>query len=385
MKTWPWLLGALLIVACGDDATDDGVGDDTAPDAAITDGGGEVADAGGADAGAPVDAGPQVTAAIVYDFAAGDSMGDAREGFRWHSDRSVSTAEGSSEAGAEFAHRASPPGGDSTSEVRYSFPQTLDLYQRMRLQVPTNFVHRTSLRLTLAPGTSVAGWELGDTIVGSDGMARGTLLFIAEDETRIWLDDADDPRLDRAWLGTATNETRGETFVVADRFNEGSNNKLWAIWMDGYSGGGWGPTVIWEFWPDGSGGSELAVHWSRGEHTGAGSHRMGTPFFVVPEDRGTFFDITTRVVAATSRGSNDGVIQLWVRKAGESEPTLIHDVRDADIAPPVEEPDDDELPRQWANGYLMGWSNSGYAERTVFRLSRYEYWGSERPPDLPAE
>ena len=82
---------------------------------------------------------------------------------------------------------------------------------------------------------------------------------------------------------------------------------------------------------------------------------------------------------------HNGVIQLWVRKEGEAEPTLLHDVRDANIAPPVEEPENDTLPRSWANGYLLGWANSGYTERTVFRLSRYEYWGAVRPPDLPAD
>ncbi len=375
----PWLLAG-----CGDDGALSSRDAGTGADAAASDA--AVSDAAATDGGPANDAGPEARAAIVYDFAAGDTMADVREGFDWAGDRTVSTADGSTEAGAELAHRATPaPNGDSSSEVRYSFPPTLELYQRIRLQVPPNFEHRTSLRLALAPGTSVAGWELGDVIVGANGVAQGTLLAIASDESRIWLANADDPRIDRSWIGTATNETRGETFEITDRASEGSNNKLWAIWMDGYSARGWGPTVVWEFWPDGEGGSNLAVHWSRGEHNGAGGHQMHAPFFVVPEDRGSFFEITTRLVAATDRTSADGVIQLWVRKEGEAEPTLLHDVRDANIAPPVEEPENDTLPRSWANGYLLGWANSGYTERTVFRLSRYEYWGAVRPPDLPAD
>lgn len=71
---------------------------------------------------------------------------------------------------------------------------------------------------------------------------------------------------------------------VPPNFRHGSaNNKLFALWMDDYSAHGDGPTVVWESWGDGSGGSELAIHWSEGEHTTAGSHLHSAPFISVTD------------------------------------------------------------------------------------------------------
>lgn len=140
-----------------------------------------------------------------------------------------------------------------------------------------------------------------------------------------------------------------------------SNNKLLAVFMDGYSSKGNGPTVIWEMWSDGNGGSRVAVHYSRGQRTTANAHRGHTQF-ISTRDRGRWMTIVFRMVAASSRGSNNGIIQLWRRWKGDSQWTKIHDMRNADIASPP------GGPNGWRTAKLMGWSNSGFSRETYIYL-----------------
>ena len=319
------------------------------------------------------DGGVTLRPIAAYDFTAGDPT-EERDGVRWGSHPE------SSARGLSMVYPGRTPDGDGGGpELRYSFPETSELYQYVQLRVPVNFVHRRELRLEVSDAATITTWRVGDEVVGVDGMSRGTISFIVD--ASVFLSNADNGLLNQVWIGMVRNETRAENAAVVGRMMDGTNNKLWAIWMDDYSARGAGPTVVWEFWPDAAnlGGSVLAVHWSTGEHTGGNAHRMHTPFFRVPEDRGRLIDIITHVRAATSRGAQDGVVQLWRRGEGDARYTLIHDVHDADIAPglPSETP-----VRAWAHGYLLGWANSGYAEDTAFHIARFEHWGATRPPAL---
>lgn len=160
------------------------------------------------------------------------------------------------------------------------------------------------------------------------------------------------------WLRVPTNFRHSS--------NSPSNNKLFALWMDGYSSKGDGPTVIWEFWNDGAGGSKLAYHYSPGGYVTAGGHRQHTQFIRYPDDQGRWMKIVMHVRAASGDGANDGVIQLYRRWENESSFTLFHEDTNADIAPPA------GGPNGWKAGYLMGWSNPGYSETTEWLLDDFK-------------
>ena len=173
-------------------------------------------------------------------------------------------------------------------------------------------------------------------------------------------------------IGSANSEIWCKFWMrVPDNFDHApGNNKLFAIWMDDYSASGGGPTVVWEYWPQGA-GSELAVHWSEGDNVTAGVHILHAPFISIPADRGRWMEICLHVKAATTRvtpinpSSNpynisDGIIQLWRRWDSDSNWTQLHDVTTANIAPPP------GGPNGFSYGYVLGWCNSGFAEETDF-------------------
>lgn len=169
----------------------------------------------------------------------------------------------------------------------------------------------------------------------------------------------------RFWLQVPSNfETR----------NGASNNsKLFAIWMDDYSGAGNGPTVIWEFWSEPP-NSTVAYHYSVGGFTGAGAHQQFVSFAGV-SDQGRWMELCFHVKAASTTSSNDGVIELFRRWEGESW-TLLHQDIAADIGPPS------GGPNGWKNGYLMGWSNPGYSAQTDFWLDDIQF-SATKFGDLP--
>lgn len=158
----------------------------------------------------------------------------------------------------------------------------------------------------------------------------------------------------RFWLKVPENFRHGRATA--------SNNKLFALWMDQYSAKGAGPTVIWEFWNDGSDGSQLAYHYSPGGYRAAGAHRQHKPFISYPADQGRWMQIVMRVKAASGQGKNDGVIQLYRRWDGEGSFTLLHDDRAANIPAPA------SGPNGWKAGYFMGWSNPGYPQATEWLI-----------------
>lgn len=181
-------------------------------------------------------------------------------------------------------------------------------------------------------------------------------------EQRFSFDNAYPELWIRYWLKVPTNFKHPSTSPT--------NNKLFALWMDGYSSNGNGPTMAWEFWGDDSGGSNLAYHYVNGGKKGLGPHLQFTPFITYPDDQGRWMQVTIRAKASSSSASSDGVIQLYRRWAGESSHTLIHDDKHADIPSPS------GGPNGWAAGYFMGWSNPGYADDTEWLLDDVVFSGS---------
>jgi hypothetical protein len=148
--------------------------------------------------------------------------------------------------------------------------------------------------------------------------------------------------------------------------NSPSNSKLFALWMDDYSSKGAGPTVIWEFWNDGAGGSKVAYHYSPGGYRTANSHKQHTSFIRYPDDQGRWMQVVMHIKAASHVDANDGVIRLYRRWADESSFAKLHEDTKADIAPPSSGPEG------WKAGYLMGWSNPGYDQQTEWLLDDFK-------------
>ncbi|MFO1390037.1 hypothetical protein [Cellvibrio sp.] len=157
---------------------------------------------------------------------------------------------------------------------------------------------------------------------------------------------------------------------VAPEPNWPTNNKLFAIWMDDYSAHGKGPSVIWEYWDNGQGGSDLAVHFSEGSYTGAGPHLQFQPFINASTDKGRWMQLVLHVKAATTTAgvsNNDGLIETYRRWEGESTFVRLHQVTQANIAPAT------TGPNGWQAGYFMGWSNPGFAAQTDFYVDDVEF------------
>ena len=173
----------------------------------------------------------------------------------------------------------------------------------------------------------------------------------------------------RYWLQVPENFEHTKT--------QPSNNKLFALWMDDYSSKGDGPSVVWEFWSDGKGGSQLAVHYSAGKYTITGSHLQHKPFISYPADQGRWMQVLIHVKAASSRGSNDGIIDTYRRWQDEASFTLLHRLTDADIASPP------AGPNGWKAGYIMGWSNPSYTKNTDWIVDDVEF-SSKQFPNMPS-
>lgn len=158
----------------------------------------------------------------------------------------------------------------------------------------------------------------------------------------------------RFWLRIPTNFTHGN-----------SNNKLFSLWQDGYEAAGDGGSAFWNFWPAGGGDSYVTYTYTRGGYTGSISQAGDTSFIDVPSDRGRWMQICFRCKVATTKSSDDGILQMWRRWSGETSWTQFHNITNADMGPP------DAGSPGWLNGYVMGWANNGYAELTEFLLDDF--------------
>lgn len=170
----------------------------------------------------------------------------------------------------------------------------------------------------------------------------------------------------RYWLKVPTNFEH-----TAPEPHWPTNNKLFALWMDDYSAHGMGPSVIWEYWDNGKGGSDLAVHYSEGNKTGAGPHLQLKPFIDSTTDKGRWMQIVLHVKAATinnaGTSNNDGLIETYRKWDGDSAYVKLHQVTQVNIAPPA------TGPNGWKAGYFMGWSNPGFRAQTDFYIDDIEF------------
>lgn len=306
----------------------------------------------------------------AFDFNDGDTSSTVKNGTFFQSTQALGTPAGQTEQGLDFTYPATTPDADpGNSEIRFTHEQAPEAWNFMRVWIPENFFHRACVALDV--GDDVSSWQIGDTIIGADGESQGELWH--KGEGVIFLNFADNQFINDAWLGTITNSTRGGTATCTNRSFENNNNKIFTKWCDDYSGSGAGPTIVWEFSGDNTGGSQLGQQYSAGQYTGTGAHGReqiyAQNFINYPEDCGTWMELIFHVKMSSARGVRDGVISVYQKKQGESDFTRILTQSEADIGSPVE---DVEF-TQFAQGYFIGYSNSGYDEETSFYVSQFRH------------
>lgn len=153
-----------------------------------------------------------------------------------------------------------------------------------------------------------------------------------------------------------TNEFWGRVFlyIPVNYFHRSvspSNNKFWAVYAQPYTSPGFQMNLSLEAGTGGS--SNLSIHrYHNGKEVSVLSPYQN---FISLSDRGKWIEVVLRVKVPNNLTSNDGIIQVW--KNG---------VKVADY---VELNIFGSSGRNYIDGtYLLGWSNSGFAENTVMYI-----------------
>ncbi|MDN6326566.1 MAG: hypothetical protein L0J48_00925 [Alkalibacterium sp.] len=161
------------------------------------------------------------------------------------------------------------------------------------------------------------------------------------------------------WLRVPTNFAHPSLKGAAD------NQKLFTLWMDGYSSKGEGSTIGVEFRPSGGGSSYFYGKVSRGDYNVAGSDQGRVQFIQVPRDRGRWMHLVVHVASERTPGAKNGMLQLWRKWKGDSNYTKTHDLKNQPIklSPRV---------KGFSHGYLMGWANAAYPVDTEFLIDDFK-------------
>lgn len=143
-----------------------------------------------------------------------------------------------------------------------------------------------------------------------------------------------------------------------------NNNKLFMFWMDGYSSAGDGSTVGMEYRPSG-GGSYFYGKVSGGNGSLLGSDQ-GRAEFISTGDRGRWMQLVGRITVESRSGANDGKLEVWRRWHGEGDFEKTHNLTNQSIRVPS------GGPNGIANGYLLGYANSGFQQQTTFWVDDFK-------------
>ena len=143
-----------------------------------------------------------------------------------------------------------------------------------------------------------------------------------------------------------------------------SNHKFFALWMDGYSQHGKGPTIVWNFWRQADGNSRFSFSHSK-DPVGAGHHGLAPDFLVSSRDRGRWMQIVLYAKMSSAPGKNDGEARIWRRWQDEKDFALISETVGRGFHAP------EDGPQGWSAGYILGWANAAYAEDTEWLLDSF--------------
>jgi len=143
-----------------------------------------------------------------------------------------------------------------------------------------------------------------------------------------------------------------------------NNQKLFRLFMDGYSQRGEGSTVGMSFRANGEGGSNFFAKVGSGDFTIVGGDIGSVPFIKVPDDRGRWMKLVVHVKSESQPGLGDGVMEVWRKWENESSYSKTHDLRNKPIKL-------DSKVGGFAAGYLMGWANAPYSKDTEFLIDQF--------------
>lgn len=143
---------------------------------------------------------------------------------------------------------------------------------------------------------------------------------------------------------------------------QGGQTKFMAIWMDGYSTSGDGSTV----WMDYSATGNMSITHSLGRNTVALGYEQPVAVFDPVADRGAWFEILVEAVAETSVDADDGIMRVWIRRAGQGSYVKTHEVTNWRLRVPT------GGPNGWSAGYVLGAVNApGYAADTEWFVDNF--------------
>tara|TARA_R110002049_G_scaffold239433_2_gene412642 strand:+ start:13741 stop:14484 length:744 start_codon:yes stop_codon:yes gene_type:complete len=141
-----------------------------------------------------------------------------------------------------------------------------------------------------------------------------------------------------------------------------TNNKFLALWTDGYSQSGQGSTFWLSLENAGGGNSYLAFTNTLGYGNASQGMQQHIAFINAATDKGKWMQMVVHLVAETSDGASDGIVQTWRRWENESNFTQLHDANNRQLRIPS------NGPAGFSAGYLMGWANGTYDEITEWLI-----------------
>ena len=280
---------------------------------------------------------------------------------------SVVTGSGVSSRAAELSEAQAdtkPPTG--TEATFFDGFESADMSATSRQGFKWGGNNRTSI-VTMAPGPKVV-WSNGrrdaEGPEGADWTAhegKHALRFHypagqAWAEQRFDLGNAYPEVWIRYWLRVPTNFVHGA--------GDPSNHKFFALWMDGYSQHGKGPTIVWNFWRQADGNSRFSFSLSNVPDP-RGHHGLADDFIVSPRDQGRWMQIVLCAKMSSSPQASDGEARIWRRWQDEKAFTLVSETAGRAFHAPK------EGPQGWAAGYLLGWANAAYARDTEWLLDGF--------------
>lgn len=150
-----------------------------------------------------------------------------------------------------------------------------------------------------------------------------------------------------------------ENYYHRDPAEGGSNNKGFImLWSGNYSEPS-GPLLGTEFWPEADGSSNSSI---RLYGVGFDKHYWNTCADIIKiSDRGQWIKVTVHIKYA-SAANNDGIVQLWKTYSDGKIERACNITDGAWYAPNA---------NGFDSGYLLGWSNSGFAEATEFYIDNF--------------
>ncbi|MCW8107262.1 hypothetical protein OPS25_01925 [Alteromonas ponticola] len=312
-----------------------------------------------------------------WDFNAGDDPAVANGIVSWVNDHGgLKAVPNTPYQGIEFSFKGKEIELDSSSEWRYKFNAPISsTWEHLTIYQPTNFYHRAAIRIDVTPGFDPSIWKEGDNVITDDNIQAKV---VKADEKYLYVMDYDQ-KFSRFW-GSGTeifNIDSNATAISQGARSLVNNNKLSTQWQGRYSNAGM--TMETESYPPLK-GYENGVSYCRPvvntseSHRTSGTVRNGLGDAAEcfhPRDNGTVVELVIERVRSSSLEAKDGSYRIW-KKTESTDWVMIFERTDLTAYQPD---------NYFTDGYVFGWSNSGYQEDTSFYLLGWEMW-SEKPDFL---